>query len=98
MVGQYKNKTQKEYNNEYYKNNRELINAKAKTYYHNNKKYLSEKIICMNCKGSYSISSMSSHFKTNKHLKALQRGLEEEIRKFELEEDNNIDNLLNGNI
>lgn len=95
MVGEYKNKTQKEYNDEYYKTNRDLLCAKSKAYYHNNKKYLLEKIECMNCKGSYSISSMSSHFKTNKHLKALQKGLEEEIRKFEFGEENNIDDLLN---
>jgi hypothetical protein len=78
MVGQYKDLTQKEYNKKYYDLNRTK---------------LLEKIKCINCNGSYSLATLSQHFKTKKHLSALQKELEEEIRKFEFGEDNNIDKL-----
>jgi hypothetical protein len=78
MVGQYKGLTQKEYNKKYYDLNRTK---------------LLEKIKCINCNGSYSLATSSQHMKTNKHLKSIQNELWNEIRKFELEEDNNIDKL-----
>jgi hypothetical protein len=78
MVGQYKNISQKEYNKKYYDLNRTK---------------LLEKIKCINCNGSYSIATSSQHMKTKLHLKSIHNTLWDEIRKFELEEDNNIDEL-----
>lgn len=82
----------------YYSKNKDKMKMKNKAYYVKNKETILQKIRCINCSGSYCLASMATHFKTNKHLKSLQLNSEEEIRKFEMEEDNNIDYLLCGNI
>ncbi len=82
----------------YYELNKEKIKQKNKQYYQKNKSTILQKIKCMNCDGSYCLASLSTHLKTKKHLNAVQKTLENEIIKFEKEEDNTIDNLLSGNI
>jgi ATP-dependent Lon protease len=102
MVGVYKSGI-KSYNEAYYELNKDRIKQNSRKYYHSNREKLLNKMTCVNCQGSYSLASISTHLKTKKHLKAIQNQLMEEIRKFENEEGNAIDqlmgnNYINGNI
>lgn len=78
MVGHYKHKTQQQYNKDYYNKNKDKLN---------------HKFTCMNCNGSYSLTSMSQHFKTKKHLNALSKELWNEIMRIEREDVDFIDDI-----
>jgi Uri superfamily endonuclease len=62
-------RTRKEYNEEYYENNKENINEKR-----------SEKIEC-DCGGKYTQGHKSHHFKTKKHTKFMNSQQEQQPRK-----------------
>ena len=103
MVGVYKSGL-KSYNQSYYDLNKDRIKDYSKKYYQNNREKLLHKIICMNCKGRYSLASVSTHLKTKKHLKSIQNELMAELARIERDDVDFIDEIfgncynISGNI
>jgi hypothetical protein len=55
---------------EYHRENRDVINARNKIYYQNNKERLNKSIQCDVCGGTYSGCHKTRHEQTKKHNKA----------------------------
>ena len=62
---------QKDYQKEYYNDNKDKLDIIHKAYNETNKEKLREKFICV-CGGNYTHSQKSTHFKTRKHLNFLK--------------------------
>lgn len=64
---------------EYYEKNKEIIQQKSKEYNEKNKEKIREKITCEDCGSVYTLNGRAKHFKTQKHLQAV----EENAKKIE---------------